>query len=334
MDKTDLAYTPASELVELIATKALSPVEVMDATLARLDDLNPTLNAVCTATPEPAMDAARKAEQAVMDGDALGPLHGVPTSIKDLAPTKGIRTMRGSHVYADNVPDEDAPFVGRLAAAGAISLGKTTTPEFGWMGCGKSPLTGVSHNPWKHGYNAGGSSTGAAICAAAGIGPIHQGSDGAGSIRMPSAFCGIYGIKPSYGRVPYGRHTTNNHSSHIGPMTRTVTDAAMMLHVMAGPDDRDQTSLEAPPGDYVGRLDEGIKGLHVAFSPDLGYLPVDSEIAEDNARADRLGLVLDTDPRRTARSGSAQAAEDAARTDAATGEDERSDPADRRRDAG
>ena len=285
MDKTDLAYTPASELVELIATKALSPVEVMETTLARLDALNPKLNAICTPTPELAMDAARKAEQAVMDGDALGPLHGVPTSIKDLAPTKGIRTMRGSHVYADFVPDEDAPFVGRLAAAGAISLGKTTTPEFGWMGCGKSPLTGVSHNPWKHGYNAGGSSTGAGICAAAGIGPIHQGSDGAGSIRMPSAFCGIYGIKPSYGRVPYGRHTTNNHSSHIGPMTRTVTDAAMMLHVMAGPDDRDQTSLEAPPADYTGRLDEGIKGLRVAYSPDLGYLPVDGEIAESVATA-------------------------------------------------
>jgi aspartyl-tRNA(Asn)/glutamyl-tRNA(Gln) amidotransferase subunit A len=285
MDKTDLAYTPASELVELITTKELSPVELMDTTLGRLDDLNPKLNAVCTATPELAMDAARKAEQAVMDGNALGPLHGVPTTIKDLAPTKGIRTMRGSHVYADFIPDEDAPFVERLKAAGAISLGKTTTPEFGWMGCGKSPLTGVSHNPWKHGYNAGGSSTGAGICAAAGIGPIHQGSDGAGSIRMPSAFCGIYGIKPSYGRVPYGRHTTNNHSSHVGPMTRTVTDAAMMLHVMSGPDDRDQTSLESPPADYVGRLDDGIKGLRVAYSPDLGYLPVDSEIAESVANA-------------------------------------------------
>ncbi len=285
MDKTDLAYTPASELVELITTKALSPVEVMDTTLARLDDLNPTLNAVCTPTPELAMDAARKAEQAVMDGDALGPLHGIPTSIKDLAQTKGIRTMSGSHVYADHIPDEDSPFVGRLAAAGAISLGKTTTPEFGWMGCGKSPLTGVSHNPWKHGYNAGGSSTGAAICAAAGIGPIHQGSDGAGSIRMPAAFCGIYGIKPSYGRVPYGRQTDNNHSSHIGPLTRTVTDAAMMLHAMAGPDDLDQASLEASPADYVGRLDEGIRGLRVAYSPDLGYLPVDSEIAESVATA-------------------------------------------------
>ena len=157
MDKTDLAYTPASELARLIAGKALSPVEVMAAALARLEALNPTLNAVCTPTPERAMDAAREAERAVMRGDALGPLHGVPTTIKDLALTKGIRTMAGSHVHADRVPDEDAPFVERLAQAGAISMGKTTTPEFGWMGCGKSPLTGVSHNPWKHGYNAGGS---------------------------------------------------------------------------------------------------------------------------------------------------------------------------------
>jgi aspartyl-tRNA(Asn)/glutamyl-tRNA(Gln) amidotransferase subunit A len=285
MDKTDLAYTPASELVGLITTRELSPVEVMETTLARLDDLNPKLNAICTATPEAAMDAARKAEQAVMDGDALGPLHGVPTSIKDLALTKGVRTMSGSHVHADRIPEEDATFVGRLAAAGAISLGKTTTPEFGWMGCGKSPVTGVSHNPWKHGFNAGGSSTGAAICAAAGIGPIHQGSDGAGSIRMPAAFCGIYGLKPSYGRVPYGRQVNNNHSSHVGPMTRTVTDAAMMLHAMAGPDDLDQASLEAPPADYVGRIDDGIKGLRVAYSPDLGYLPVDSEIASSVAAA-------------------------------------------------
>ena len=287
MDMTDLAYTPASELVDLIAGKALSPVEVMAAALARLEALNPTLNAVCTATPERAMEAAREAERAVMRGDDLGLLHGVPTTIKDLALTKGVRTMAGSHVHADRVPDEDAPFVERLAAAGAISMGKTTTPEFGWMGCGKSPLTGVSHNPWKHGYNAGGSSTGAAICAAAGIGPIHQGSDGAGSIRMPAAFCGVYGLKPSYGRVPYGRHVNNNHSSHIGPLTRTVADAAMMLQAMAGPDDRDQASLEAPPADYVAHLDDGIAGLRVAYSPDLGALAVDREVAEVVAAAVR-----------------------------------------------
>ena len=297
MDEADLAYTPASELARLIAGKALSPVEVMAAALARLEALNPALNAVCTPTPERAMEAAREAERAVMRGDELGPLHGVPTTIKDLALTKGVRTMAGSHVHADRVPDEDAPFVERLAQAGAISMGKTTTPEFGWMGCGKSPLTGVSHNPWKHGYNAGGSSSGAAICAAAGIGPIHQGSDGAGSIRMPAAFCGVYGLKPSYGRVPYGRQVNNNNWSHIGPLTRTVGDAALMLQAMAGPDDRDQASLEAPPADYVAQLDDGIEGLRVAYSPDLGSLPVDGEVAEVVAAAVRafaaVGVEID-----------------------------------------
>jgi aspartyl-tRNA(Asn)/glutamyl-tRNA(Gln) amidotransferase subunit A len=177
------------------------------------------------------------------------------------------------------VPDEDAPFVERLAAAGAISIGKTTVPEFGWKGCGDSPLTGVSHNPWKIGTNAGGSSTGAAISAAAGIGPIHQGSDGAGSIRMPAGFCGVYGLKPSYGRVPYYPVGNNDHLSHVGPITRTVADAALMLRVMAGPDDRDAASLPGAPEDYPARLDDGIAGLRVAFSPDLGHLRVDDEVA-------------------------------------------------------
>ena len=283
----DLAWTSAVELVRRIGSRELSPVEVVQATLARLEALNPRLNAVCTMTAERAMDAAREAEAALMRGEAPGPLCGVPVTIKDLAFTRGVKTMGGSHIFADRVPDEDAPFVTRLAEADAIMIGKTTTPEFGWKGCGDSPLTGISHNPWKHGHNAGGSSTGAAICAAAGIGPIHQGSDGAGSIRMPAAFCGVYGIKPSYGRVPYYPMSNNDHLSHIGPITRSVTDAALMLHVMAGPDDRDQGSLESPPADYLSRLDEGISGLRIAYSPDLGYLPVDREVAEPVAAAVR-----------------------------------------------
>jgi aspartyl-tRNA(Asn)/glutamyl-tRNA(Gln) amidotransferase subunit A len=279
MHQADLCYTPAVELVRLIRAKAISPVEVMDAVLARAEALNPRLNAICTWTADAARARAREAEQAVMRSDPLGTLHGVPTTIKDLAFSKGVRTMAGSWVYAERIPDVDAPFVERLAAAGAISIGKTTVPEFGWKGCGDSPLTGISHNPWKHGMNAGGSSTGAAICAAAGIGPIHQGSDGAGSIRMPAAFCGVFGFKPSYGRVPYFPVNNNDHMSHAGPISRTVGDAALMLQVMAGPDDRDQVSLPAAPEDYVSRLDDGIAGLRVAFSPDLGYLPVDDEVA-------------------------------------------------------
>jgi len=279
MQEADLCYTPASELARLIRAKAISPVEVMDRVLERAEALNPKLNAICTWTAETARARARRAEQAVLRGDALGPLHGVPTTIKDLAFTKGVRTMAGSQIYAERVPDVDAPFVERLAAAGAISIGKTTVPEFGWKGCSDSPVTGISHNPWRHGMNAGGSSAGAAICAAAGIGPIHQGSDGAGSIRMPAGFCGVFGLKPSYGRVPYFPVSNNDHMSHAGPITRTVADAALMLQVMAGPDDRDQVSLPDAPEHYLARLDDGIEGLRVAFSPDLGYLRVDDEVA-------------------------------------------------------
>ncbi|MBM3599649.1 MAG: amidase [Alphaproteobacteria bacterium] len=285
MADDDLAYTPATELVELIKAKKLSPVELMTATVARAERLNARLNAICTPTYDAAMDAARRAEDDVMTGRRLGPLHGVPTSIKDLAFTRGVRTMSGSFIWKDRVPDFDAPFVERLRDAGAISLGKTTTPERGWKGNGDSPVTGISHNPWKHGTNAGGSSTGAAICAASGIGPIHQGSDGAGSVRMPAAFCGIYGLKPSFGRVAYHPIPTNGFVSHVGPMTRTVADAALMLKVMAGPDDRDIASLEAPPEDYPARLEESISGLKIAYSPDLGYLKVDAEVAEPVRKA-------------------------------------------------
>jgi aspartyl-tRNA(Asn)/glutamyl-tRNA(Gln) amidotransferase subunit A len=144
----------------------------------------------------------------------------------------------------------------------------------------RSPLTGITHNPWKHGMNAGASSAGAAVCAAAGIGPIHQGSDGAGSIRMPASFCGVYGLKPSHGRVPYHPLPANGLISHVGPITRTVADAALMLQAMAGPDDRDMTSIAAAPENFLANLEQGINGLRVAYSPDLGYLKVDPEVAE------------------------------------------------------
>ena len=204
---------------------------------------------------------------------------GAPTSIKDLAMTKGVRTMGGSHIHRERIPDFDHLHVERLRAAGAISIGKTTVSEFGWSGVSNSPLTGITHNPWKQGMNAGASSAGAGACAAAGIAPIHQGSDGAGSIRMPAGFCGVYGLKPSYGRVPYWPTPANSMISHVGPLTRTVADAALMLQAMAGPDDRDMSSLEVEPENYLAHLDDGIAGLKVAFSPDLGYLKVDAEVA-------------------------------------------------------
>jgi aspartyl-tRNA(Asn)/glutamyl-tRNA(Gln) amidotransferase subunit A len=279
MQDEELSFTPAVELTRLIGTKKLSPVELMRATLARAERLNPRLNAICTATYETAIEQARTAEAAVMRGERLGPLHGIPTSIKDLSFTKGVRSMGGSHMYAERVPDFDHLHVERLRGAGAISIGKTTTSELGWKGVSTSPLTGTTHNPWKHGMNAGASSAGAAVCAAAGIGPIHQGSDGAGSVRMPAAFCGVFGLKPSFGRAPYHPMPNNGLISHVGPLTRTVADAALMLQALAGPDDRDMSSLDAAPEDYLAHLDEGIAGLRVAYSPDLGYLKVDDDVA-------------------------------------------------------
>jgi len=297
MGESDLCYTSATELVPLIRTKKLSPVELNDAVLARIERLNPRLNAFCTLTADLARDAARRAEAAVMKGDRLGPIHGLPFTIKDLAFTAGVRTMGGSCIFERRVPDTDAPFVRRLKDAGGVMIGKTTTPEFGWKALGDSPLTGITRNPWNTGMTSGGSSAGAAVAAAAGLGPLQQGSDGAGSIRIPSAFCGIYGLKPSYGRVPMWPVSNTDNASHTGPMTRTVADAALMLSVMAGSDSSDRTALDAVPADYVGRLRDGVKGLRVAWSPDLGGLRVDAEVAAVARQAalafQELGAVLD-----------------------------------------
>ncbi len=297
MNATDLCFTPATELVTMIRAKQLSPVELTRAVLERIERVNPTLNAFCTLTADTALARARDAEAAVMRGGPLGPLHGIPYSIKDLAFTRGVRTMSGSHIFATRVPDVDAPFVRRLAAAGGVMLGKTTSPEFGWKALGDSPLTGITRNPWNTAMTTGGSSAGAAAAAAAGLGPLAHGSDGAGSIRIPSSFCGVYGLKPSYGRVPMWPISNNDYASHNGPMTRTVADAALMLSVMAGPDDWDKSALDAPPADYVGRLRDGVRGLRVAFSPNLDSQRVDPEVATIVAQAARafqeLGAVED-----------------------------------------
>jgi aspartyl-tRNA(Asn)/glutamyl-tRNA(Gln) amidotransferase subunit A len=285
MNATDLAYTPATDLIPRIRSKALSPVELTRAVLERIETVNPKINAFCTVTAEAALASARAAEEAVMKGGRLGPLHGVPVSIKDLALVKGVPAKFGSFVFEKRIGEVDAPYVRRLKEAGAILVGKTTTPEFGWKALGDSPLTGITRNPWSLGMTSGGSSAGAAAAAAAGLGPLHQGSDGAGSIRVPSAFCGIYGLKPTFGRVPMWPISNTDSASHTGPMTRTVADAALMLAVMAGPDDWDRQSLDAPPADYVGRLREGVKGLRVGWSLDLGCLRVDPEVGQVAKRA-------------------------------------------------
>lgn len=297
MDNEALCFTPATQIAELIRTKQLSPVEYMQALLDRIQTLEPQVNAFVHLAADQAMDTAKQAEKALMGGERIGRLHGMPVTIKDLAITKDMPTQSGSKIFAGHQPSEDAPMVPRLRDEGAIILGKTTTSEFGWTGVSRSPLTGITHNPWKHGYNAGASSAGAGAAAAAGFGPLHQGSDGAGSIRMPSHFCGVFGLKPSFGRVPNYPVSTGDFTTHNGPMARTVADAALLLETMSGPHPLDFTTLEAGPAHYVARLHEGIRGKRIAYSPNLDHARVDPDVAalveKAVARFSELGATVE-----------------------------------------
>jgi aspartyl-tRNA(Asn)/glutamyl-tRNA(Gln) amidotransferase subunit A len=281
------AYLSASELIDGFATRQFSPVEVAKETLDRIDRLNPVVNAFTTISRELALEQAREAERAYAPGGTPGPLAGVPVSIKDLTPTRGIRTARGSLIDPDWVPDEDAPVVERLYAAGAVMLGKTNTPELGWKGDSGNRVFGPTFNPWKLERTAGGSSGGAGAAVAAGLGPLAQGSDGAGSIRIPACFCGIFGFKQSFGLVPQYPPSAVGDLSHLGPMTRTVRDAALMLNAMAGADPRDRLSWSSGV-DYLKDLDRGIAGLRVAWSPNLGYAETSSDVQAGTERAARL----------------------------------------------
>ncbi|MBI3030701.1 MAG: amidase [Candidatus Rokubacteria bacterium] len=285
----ELCWMSATELAGAIKRKQVSPLEVIDAVLARIEKLNPTLNAYCTVTAEAARREARAAERALMKrGAKLGRLHGVPFSIKDLIITKGVRTTWGTRLYADHVPEEDAPIVARLKAAGGILVGKTNTPMFGWIGATHNLLFGATRSPWNLDRTPGGSSGGAGAAVAAGMAPLAVGTDGGGSIRIPASFSGIFGLKPSYGRVPIHPPSAAWSLSHAGPMTRTVADAALMLNVLAGPDERDQYSLPAPGVDYVKALKGSLKGLRVGWTSTLGFAKVvDPEIAAIAERAAR-----------------------------------------------
>jgi len=286
VSEAELCYLSALDLRDRYRRRELSPVEVTEAVLARIDRLNPSLTAFVTVTHDLARAHAKIAERAFAAGDA-SPLAGIPISIKDLTPTRGIRTTRGSLLSADWIPDEDAPFVERVYAAGAVMLGKTNTPEFGWKGDSGNRVVGPTHNPWKHGRTAGGSSGGGAAATAAGLGPLAQGSDGAGSIRIPCCFCGIFGLKPSLGLVPQYPPSVMGDLSHMGPMTRTVRDAALLLTATAGGDPRDRFSWSSGI-DYLSALDNtDVAGLRVAWSPDLGYAPVEPSVREVTAAAAR-----------------------------------------------
>lgn len=277
MANDDLAYKPATDLLADFSSGALSPVEVTEALLDRIDQVNPAINAFTDVTAEIARSAARAAERAWRDGTA-GPLAGVPVTIKDIAFTAGVRTARGSRIYADTVPDFNTPFVQRVLDAGAVMLGKTTTPEFGWKGETTSPVSGTTRNPWNLERTPGGSSGGAAACVAAGIGPIAHGSDGAGSIRIPAGFSGVFGLKPTIGLIPVFPSSAVGDLAHHGPITRTVKDAALTLDVTAGHDPRDRYSWN-PETDYVAALEDlDLRGLRIAWSKDLGYAAVENEI--------------------------------------------------------
>jgi len=297
-DETDVAYASAVELLGLYRAKALSPVEVTRALLDRLDSLEPKINAFCLVDRDGAPAAARASEARWLRGEQSGALDGVPVTIKDLVLMRGFPTLRGSHlVERDQDWSEDAPATARLREAGAVILGKTTTPEFGWKALGDSPLTGITRNPWDLSRTPGGSSAGAAAACAAGIGPLHLGSDGAGSIRIPCAFTGIFGLKPSFGRVPAYPLSPMGLLAHIGPISRTVADAALMLFVIAGPDHRDPYALPPESKNFLDGLEEGVRGWRIAYSPTLGYAKVDPEIAAAAAAAARrfedLGAVVE-----------------------------------------
>ncbi len=298
MVSDDLDFASAITLADWIRTKRVSPVEVTTAILARIEQINPALNAYCLVLTESALAEARRVEAAVMAGDPLGPLAGVPVSIKDIVITKGVKTTFGSWMTADYVPEEDAPVVQRLREAGAIILGKTTTPELGWKGDTASPLLGVTRNPWDRTKSPGGSSGGAAAAVAAGLGPLAVGTDGGGSIRIPGSFCGVVGLKPTYGVVPVYPAPTTGTLSHAGPMARTVRDAALMLDVIAGADDRDPLSFPRTGETFSAGLERGIRGLRIAWSPTFGYAQVDPEvlrITEAGAqRCAALGATVET----------------------------------------
>lgn len=284
MDKTEICYTPATELAKKLRSKEISPVELTEIFLERIARINPKINAYCTLTPEMAIEQAQAAQDVIMRGEAdqAGALLGLPVSVKDLIFTKGVRTTRGSLLYADTIPTEDAPVVERVKAAGGVILGKTNTPEFGWRGSTDNRVFGATRNPWNLERTPGGSSGGASAEVAAGLGPLAIGTDGGGSVRIPASYAGVFGLKPSVGRVPVYPASATGDLSHIGPLTRTVADAALLLNVLAGADERDRSSLPTDNTDYLTACQqgvrEGLRGLRIAWSPDLGYVPVEPEV--------------------------------------------------------
>jgi amidase/aspartyl-tRNA(Asn)/glutamyl-tRNA(Gln) amidotransferase subunit A len=283
-EATELCFLPATKLAARIRKREVSPVEVVTACLNRIEARNPAVNAYTLVLAEAAMDAARAAEQAVMSGKPLGPLHGVPIAVKDLDDLAGVPTSMGSLAVRNRVPRRSAAMVERLLAAGAIPLGKTNTPEFGHKGITDNPRFGPTSTPFAIGYNSGGSSGGSAAAAADGQAAIGQGTDGGGSIRIPASFSGAVGFKASFGRIPSVTRPDAFSWAyplvHIGPLTRTVADAALALDAVAGPHPRDPHSLPKNEGFYSAATEREPGPIRIAYSPRLGTFPVDARVAE------------------------------------------------------
>lgn len=276
----DIHELTAVQLGAAYADAALSPVEAAESCLARIEAFDSEINAFCLVDPDTSLKAAEESEARWAAGEPRSLLDGVPVAVKDLLLTKEWPTRRGSlTVDPSGTWTDDAPAVARLKEAGAVLIGKTTTPEFGWKGCTDSPLTGITRNPWMKSKTPGGSSGGSAAAVAARLAPLALGTDGGGSIRIPASFCGIFGLKPSFGRVPAFPLSPFGTVAHVGPMSRTVHDSALLMNVIARPDPRDWHSLAYDGVDYAGCLAQGVKGKRVAFSPRLGYVDrVDAQV--------------------------------------------------------
>lgn len=286
-NQTDLCYASAATLATDIRRGERSPVSVVEAFLDRIERVNPKINAYVTVCSESAREAAQEAERAVKRGDELGPLHGVPVAIKDLNRVAGVRTTFGSPAFSDHVPDQDDIVVSRLREAGAIILGKTNTPEFGRKTKTDNPVFGASGNPWDPSRTTGGSSGGSAAAVAAGLAPIALGTDAAGSIRIPSSACGVFGFLPDHGRVPAGPIRSDAFQdllpyTFLGPIARTVSDAALMIEAIAGPDTADPNALPTPGSSYrdVAESDPDIADLRIGYSPDFGDFVVSKAVSE------------------------------------------------------
>ena len=267
----------AVELATRLARKQVSAREVMSAHLAQIERVNPKVNAIVTLVADQAMAAAARADEAIVRRGPVGVLHGLPVAHKDLVDTAGIRTTRGSPFFRDHVPEQDALIVTRMRRAGAITLGKTNTPEFGAGSQTFNTVFGATRNPYDLAKTCGGSSGGAAVALACGMVPIADGSDTGGSLRNPAAFCNVVGFRPSPGRVSIGRGSWSPLSTS-GPMARSVADVALFLSVLAQPDPKNPTVLSGDPARFAGRLDRSFKGVRVAWYKDLGGLPFEPEI--------------------------------------------------------